>query len=364
MTFALRDARPGRRRHATPRRVVVALASMFALASCGATGSATPAADQPEGGDTSVTVTNCGKKVSFPTPAKRLYVNDGNMISMVLAIGAAKNVAGISSLGDDKRALGTAYGKQTVDSLHVATDTYPTRENIIATRPDVVVAGWNYGYKEEDNLTPDSLADQGIAAYVLTESCRQADGDSRGTLPPWEALRTDLGNLGKITGHDTEATEKIRDLDERLAALEQAPKANKPPTVFLFDSGTTQPFSSGAFGGPQGIIEAAGARNAVGDVKNTWTTVSWERVARARPDAIAFVDYPGQTFDQKVKVLRSNPATRDLEAVRQGRFLNLPYAAWTSGPLNIDAAEQLRASLEDWDLVPHSDIEPHLDLRP
>ena len=100
------------------------------------------------------------------------------------------------------------------------------------------------------------------------------------------------------------------------------------------------------------------------DAADTWTTVSWERVAASRPDYIAFVDYPGQSFEQKVAVLRANPATRDLPAVREERFLDLPYAAWVSSPLNIDAAEQLRVTLERHGLVPESTIEPRHDLRP
>lgn len=88
------------------------------------------------------------------------------------------------------------------------------------------------------------------------------------------------------------------------------------------------------------------------DLKDTWTEVSWERLAAAQPDAFLFVDYPGQTFEQKVAVLKAHPATRNLSAVKQERFLNLPYAMWTSGPLNIDAAEEVRGALEQWGLAP------------
>ncbi|WP_302851406.1 hypothetical protein [Actinomadura sp. WMMB 499] len=37
--------------------------------------------------------------------------------------------------------------------------------------------------------------------------------------------------------------------------------------------------------------------------------------------------------------------------------------AWVSGPFNVDAAENLRAALEDRKLVPESDLEPADDLR-
>lgn len=236
-------------------------------------------------------------------------------------------------------------------------------ENVIAQKPDVMLAGWNYGYSEEKKLTPDLLADRDIAGYVLSESCRQADG-KRGTMPPWEALSADIDNLGKITGREEEAKEVNADIEARLKALQAAPQPNEAPTVFLFDSGTKQIFTSGSFGGPQAIIEAAGAKNATADVKDTWTEVSWEQLVSSDPDFFAFVDYDGQTFEDKVKVLKSNPATKDLPAVKEERFLNLPIPAWTSSPLNINSAEQLRVALEEHDLVPESDIEPEHDLQP
>ena len=46
--------------------------------------------------------------------------------------------------------------------------------------------------------------------------------------------------------------------------------------------------------------------------------------------------------------------------MREGRFINIPYAMWTSGPLNIDAAEIVRKGLEAYDLVPGTDIDPAL----
>lgn len=63
-------------------------------------------------------------------------------------------------------------------------------------------------------------------------------------------------------------------------------------------------------------------------------------------------------------MLKSNPATKDLPAVTEERFLNLPIPAWTSSPLNINSAEQLRKALEEHGLVPASDIEPEHDLVP
>jgi iron complex transport system substrate-binding protein len=122
--------------------------------------------------------------------------------------------------------------------------------------------------------------------------------------------------------------------------------------VFVFDSGTKAILSSGRFGAPQAIIDAAGARNALEDLQDTWVEVSWERMLTSKPEAFVFVDYPPQTFAEKVAILKARTGVRDLAVVKGERFLNLPYAMWTSGPLNIEAAERLRAALERWGLVP------------
>lgn len=347
------------RQHTRTALCVAATASLLGvLAGCG-----TPGSSSAAGGSSDVTVTNCGVEVALPSPAQRIYVNDGNMTAMLLSLGAQEQIAGVSGLDRHLGVLTEVYGKDVVDGLPRATDEYPTLENVIAQQPDVMVAGWSYGYSQEKNLTPQSLREHDIAPYVLSESCREDDG-ARGTMPPWEALFTDLSNLGKITGREERAEELVADTRSRLAALESAPQEDEPPTVFLFDGGTKDIFTSGSFGAPQAIIEAAGAKNATADVADTWTSVSWEHLAASEPDFFAFVDYPGQTFEQKVEILRTNPATKDLPAVQEERFLNLTYAAWTSSPLNIDAAEQLRVALEDHGLVPDSAVEPERDVAP
>jgi len=347
-----------------PSRVPTLIAlvcSAAALAGCATPRPVAPAPPAPPAA--TVTVTNCGVSATFPSPAKRMFVNDGNMISIALALGATDQVAAISSLEADAPMLRRHYGDG-LDRLHIAAPTQPARETVLAARPDVMVAGWNYGYREATGLTPDSLRADGIAPYILTESCRQRAGQSaRGIVDPWTAVHDDLTNMGAITGRQQRAVELNADIDRRRQALREAPAPTRPITVFLFDSGTDTVFTSGRFGGPEAIITAAGARNATTDVADTWTTVSWERVVASRADAFAFVDYPPQSFADKVALLRSRDGVKDLPAVTQGRFLNLSYSMWTSGPLNIDAAEQLRKALESWGLAPPSSITPPFDDR-
>lgn len=340
-----------RPRHLLP----AALAAAALLAGCSSPAPAAPAS-------ASVTVTNCEAPAEFPAPAKKVFVNDGNLISMMLAIGAQDSITAVSSLQRDAATLSRHYGAGTVEGLKQVAPEYPSLETVLAQSPDVMVAGWNYGYSETKNITPAGLRERGIAPYVLTESCRQADGQkARGIVDPWTALRDDLTNLGAITGRAEQAKTVNADIEARLAALRAAPQAATPPTIFLYDSGKDAVFSSGRFGAPEGIISAAGGRNALTDVEDTWTEVSWERVAASNPAAFVFVDYPPDTIENKIAALRNRDGVKDLPAVQQSRFLNLPYALWCSGPLNIDAAEQIRKALEGWQLVPPSTITPKFD---
>ncbi|MDO4760517.1 MAG: ABC transporter substrate-binding protein [Corynebacterium sp.] len=307
-----------------------------------------------------ITVTNCGEEVTF-TKADNLFVNDGNIISIVLATGARDKIKYVSSVQRDLDILKAKYGKDAEDLNDVAKE-YPSLEEIVSKQPDIYVAGWNYGFNEGKNLTPDTLKEQGIDSYLLTESCRQEGTTKRGIVDPWTAVTTDLENIGKITGNEDTAKKVIEDQDARLKALKDADQPEKAPVAFLFDSGSDTIFTSGKFGAPQAILEAAGAKNAAEDIEDTWTSVGWEHLTSNTPDVFVFVEYPGQEFEEKVKLLKEHPATKDLPAVKENRFINLPYAMWTSGPLNIDGAEHVRKGLEKFGLVPASEITPGLKL--
>src|SRR5699024_1282113 len=196
-----------------------ALSGIVALTGCGADDETRDTAAEQ------VTVTNCGEELTYPAETERLFVNgDGNMMASVLAIGAADQVVGVGGLADAADTLSAVYGADEVGGLPIVSDDYPTFENVVAKTPDVVFSGWGYGWEDKTNLTPAGLAEHDIAAYTLSESCRQGDGDERGAMPPWEALFTDLTNLGDITGQQQQAQDVTTDIEQRLDALESAPQ--------------------------------------------------------------------------------------------------------------------------------------------
>ena len=334
---------------------------LIALSACSSPSQPTTSNSGSAEGSGQVTVTNCGKDLTLPSTAKKMYVNDGNIIALALAAGGAKEITAVSSMGRDVPILKAKYGAETIDGLNDVSKEYPTLESVLANTPDLMVAGWNYGFSEE-KITPDILSEKGIPSYVLTESCRQEGTTKRGIVDPWEAVRTDITNLGTITGHSDVAKAAVDDMDTRLKAIQGAAQPEKKPVVFVFDTAKDNVLTSGKYGAPQAIIEAAGGVNATADVEDTWTNVNWERLATANPDVIALVEYPAQSYQEKIDALKSHPATKDLTAVQEERFVNLPYAMWTESPLNIDAAEYLRKAFEKHGLAPASDVSTHLEM--
>lgn len=337
---------------------VLALAALTVtgLTSCAQQSAKTGTTDAAGG----ITLTNCGEEVTYPS-ADKLMVNDGNIIAMVLAAGGRDHIKWVSSLEDDADILKAKYGKDAEGLDDIAPEA-PSLEEVVAKKPDVMVAGWNYGFSDGKNLTPDALKQHGISSYILTESCRQAGSEKRGVVDPWKALEEDVTNMGKLTGHEDTAAAVVKDQQDRLSALAAAERPETVPNTFVFDTAREGIFTSGRFGGPQAIIEAAGGKNSTESINDTWVSVNWEDLTEQAPDVLVFVDYPGQTFEEKVKILKERDATKDLPAVKENRFINLPYAMWTSSPLNVDAAEYVRKGYEKFGLAPASDITPALTL--
>ncbi|MBB1010637.1 iron transporter, partial [Dietzia sp. SLG510A3-3B2-2] len=57
-----------------------------------------------------------------------------------------------------------------------------------------------------------------------------------GTMDPWQALDTDLRNIGAITGNAEAGAAAADEVAERLEALRALPAPQDKPTIFLVDS--------------------------------------------------------------------------------------------------------------------------------
>lgn len=284
-----------------------------------------------------VTVKSCGRDVTFEQAPSRAISQDINLTEMMLALELKPRMAGYSGITGWNKMPDEM--KAELAGLPEIAPKYPTKEVLLEADADLFFAGWNYGMKVGGEVTPDTLAPFGIAVYELTESCIHIMKKDKASM---EDLYVDLLNLGRIFGIEEKAQALVDGYKAKVAeATLDVAEGAAPLKVFVFDSGDAKPFTAGRYAMPTALIEAAGGTNIMDDVETSWTEVGWEPVIERNPDVVLIVDYGEVSASQKIAFMKSNPAFKDIPAVRNDRFVVLPYSEATPGPRNIQAVKTL-----------------------
>lgn len=206
-----------------------------------------------------------------------------------------------------------------------------------------------WGEQVADDMTEVLREADAVVATGMTLSNGTFDPRYPEKVTPFEALYTDLRRLGRIFRVEDRADEVVDGLKRRVEAVRaQAPKGDPVP-VFLYDSGTDQPFTAGSQVPPTDIIGTAGGRNVFAGLEQRWTQVNWEAVAEAQPEVIMILDYGDQPARKKIEFLRKSPHTKELPAVRKNNFFVLDYNEGISGPRNVDGLEKFATYLRTLD---------------
>lgn len=288
-----------------------------------------------------VTIRSCNRSVTFDRSPRRAVSHDINLTEMMLALGLRERMVGYTGISGWKTAPPEL--KAALGTLPELARRYPPLEALVDAHADLYVAGWLYGMQVGGPVTPSALADFHIATYELRESCAHVMRRPAASL---EDTYTDLRNLGAIFDVDARAAQIVAGMQQRVTAVRTAlAHRSQTPRVFVYDSGQDKPFSAGALAMPTALIEAAGGRNVLGDVRQSWTQVGWETVVARNPEFIVIVDYGPITARQKIQFLLDNPALASVAAIRSHRFIVLPYDAATPGIHNAEAVETIAHAL-------------------
>ncbi|MGW6131276.1 putative F420-0 ABC transporter substrate-binding protein [Cellulomonas sp. NPDC055163] len=333
-------ARTRVRRHPASA-LVLALSVGGVLAACApstATQEPVTASPSPSGGFSPVTLDNCGTEVTLDAPPERVVTIKSTATEMLLALG----------LGD--ALVGTAFADGPVPEeyadaaagIPVLSDKVPGQEALLEVQPDLVYGGWESTFSPDGAGDRGALAALGIATYVAPAACK---GEAYMPDPlTFDELFDEIREVASLFGVTDRAEELVA---EQEAALASVTPAAEGTTALWYSSGTDTPYVGAGIGAPQMMLEAVGLTNVFADVHDTWTSAGWEQVVAADPDVIVLVDAAWNTAASKIELLESNPATRELTAVREQRYLTLPFPAAEAGVRNADAvvdlAEQLAA---------------------
>ena len=316
------------------RRIAVPLAAgSLLLAGCAPT--AAPSADQSTAASV---IDNCGTEVSVPDVApERIVTIKSTSTEMLLALGLGERIVG-TAFQDGPVPVQWAAD---VDVPQIS-DFAPSQEAVLELEPDFVFSGWESMFAADAAGTRESLETLGVGTYVAPSACKEP-----GYQPEklsFDDVFAEIEQAGALFGAPDAAAELVA---AQRAELDDIRADDRGLSALWYSSGTDTPYVGAGIGAPQMMMERLGLMNVAADVDDTWSSLSWEAVVDADPDVIVLVDASWNTADSKIAELRANPATAALPAVRQSRFLVVPFPAGEAGVRNVSATADLAGQLAE-----------------
>ncbi|MCD0449170.1 ABC transporter substrate-binding protein [Actinocorallia sp. API 0066] len=311
-----------------PLSLLLAVACAALVTACGGTSAddTSPTAAATPGFP--VTVENCGVTTTYERPPSRAVSMNQHATEALLALGLEKSMVGTAYLDDE---VLPEY-KAAYDGIKVIAEEYPSYETLLTSEPDFVYGGWSSAFDEKEGRSRDRLTKAGINTHVNIEECPEG----RVTLA---TMDEEITTLAKIFGVPDRAKALIGKLHEPLDAVTAKLKDLDPLKVFVYDSGDKTAFTAGGAGIGTELIKLAGGVNLFADVDKAWADVSFEQVADRAPEVIVIYDYGSQSAADKKKFLLSNPALKDVPAIKNERFAVLPLSSTVTG-VRVPAAVQ------------------------
>lgn len=351
-------ARVARSRRARLIRLApLGLAAALALTACSAQDAAPSAsggqdastADDVAGspatdaGFAPVELDNCGFATTVDSPPERVVTIKSSTFELLLALGLGDRVVGAAFLDGE---VPERYAEAAAD-IPVIADAAPGREAVLAMEPDLVFAGWESNFSADGAGERSELEAVGVTTYVAPAACK-AEGYMPDPLT-FETVFADITEAGDILGVPDAAADLVA---EQQAALEAIEPDGRGLRALWYSSGADVPYVGAGIGAPQMIMEAAGLENVASAVEDTWTSFGWEQIAEADPEVIVLVDAAWNTAEQKIALLEANPTVSRLDAVRESRYVVIPFASTEAGVRNVDAVAQLVEDLAAIEVAP------------
>ncbi|WP_312181358.1 putative F420-0 ABC transporter substrate-binding protein [Arthrobacter sp.] len=335
---------PAHRRAALLGTVLACTAALL-LAGCSA-----PQPEEPAAAATDpsaaypVEVDNCGSPVSLSGPPQRVVTIKSTSTEMLLALGLGDRIVGTAfSDGPVPAAWAPSAGEPGIVPPVLA-DKVPSREAVLALAPDLVFAGWESNFSADGAGERAQLAGLGIATYVSPAACQQ-DGYRPDPLT-FDDIFASITEVGRLFDAPEAAAELVNTQRSELAGVNPSQAGL---SALWYSSGSDTPYVGAGSGAPQLMLEAAGLENIAADIDQGWSPYSWEAVAAADPDVIVLVDSAWGSVEKKKAVLESHPVLSQLDAVRNGRYLVVPFAASEAGVRNVETVRSLTEQVAAFD---------------
>ncbi|MBL1083110.1 ABC transporter substrate-binding protein [Streptomyces actinomycinicus] len=307
-----------------------------------------------------VSVTDCtGARTTFSAVPERIVTSNASGLELLLRLGAGDKVVGTGFPPGKGTLPGPLDAK--AQQVKVLSRTVIPKEKLLGSGADLYLdtfasMGGMGGGGMGDAPTAEEFAAAGIKhVYLKSTACAA----QRGTpVTDLSAVEADITTLGAVTGTSAQAKKLVSGMRAKVDAVREAvgdtPEKERPTYFFFdYDAGTARPTVVCDRQIANAVITLAGARNAFADCAGDHRQVGWEDVVARNPDWIQLgirdrgsEAANGRAFDEAEQWLKSNAATKGLEAVKKGRLLRIGSERTTiAGVRNADTVREIAAAL-------------------
>jgi iron complex transport system substrate-binding protein len=305
-------------------------------------------------------IENCGQQlVLAKAPEKAVTIGQAGT-EMLYALGVGNHLVG-TSLWFNKVLPQFEAQDASVERL---ADNDPSFESVIGKRPELVAVQFEWMVGPQGVVaTREQFHELSIPTYILPSDCEGknnlvgADG-TRLQAFDIASLYKSIDQLAKIFDVEQRGRALIDNYSARLdSAVARVAKREGEPlsAAFWFSSADLDidPYMAGRQGVADSMLTALGMRNVV-ESNEEWPSVGWETIAKANPDIliVARMDrrrFPADDYEKKLEFLKSDPVTRNMDAVKNNRIVVMDADAMQASIRLFDGIEQLADASEKFD---------------
>src|SRR5699024_8497364 len=280
-------------------------------------------------------------------------LNQGST-EILLALGLGERIVGTATWTDP---VLEEFAEQNATIPRLA-DNEPSLEAVLDTEPDFVTASFRNTLGEGGVAERDQFHELGVGTYLSPADCvgKVADsGDGERETPFTEDLLfREITELARIMDAEEAGEELVADLQDRLDGAARV-DASGVSAMYWF-ANSESPYMAGCCGAPGLISTTLNLENVFDDTTQEWPQINWEVVAERDPDVIVVGDLTrksqtAETADAKIAYLESNPVTREMTAVREGRFIAITGAEMNPSLRTVYGVETVSEGLVELGLV-------------
>ena len=273
-----------------------------------------------------------GRSVRIPQPVRRIVSLAPSVTETLFALGLGDRIVGDTDFCD--------YPPEAKQKRRIGGPVDPNIEVIAALHPDLVV-----GARSINRLASvHSLEHLGIPVY--------------GTDPrSVEQVLTSTERLGELLGAGDAGRSLLANLRARLSQIDRS-IAGLPPQTVMMVVWLDPLISVGRNTFLEDALRRAGAHSII-DTQQSWPNINLEEVIRLQPKYLIFSSDDPQQVQRQLAELQERPAWRQLDAVRNRRFIVVSEAISHPSPRLVDGIEQLAAALYPSRFAPQAAFAAH-----